>query len=202
MVRSFRNSPAKWPGVPVPAEANVSGCLLGQRLGELRHRRIRRLGRHDQRERHHRGERDRHQVLLGVVGEPLDPVLVDGDLAGLAHQQRVAVGRRRHHRLRADGAGRAGAVLDHDGLAERFGERHRDQARDDVAGAARRIGDDDVDGAVRESLAPRPERRRRSQAAATRQSRMNIFLFPPAAIVGGAVGAVQGLGRGLIDAQL
>ena len=126
--------------------------LLGQRLGELRHRRIRRLGRHDQRQRHHRGERDRHQVLLGAVGEPLDPVLIDGDLAGLAHQQRVTIGRRRHHGLRADGAGRAGAVLDDDGLAERFAKRHRDEARHDVAGAARRISDDDVDGTVREVL--------------------------------------------------
>jgi len=27
LVRSFKNSPAKWPGVPVPAEANVSGCF-------------------------------------------------------------------------------------------------------------------------------------------------------------------------------
>ncbi len=49
-------------------------------------------------------------------------------------------------------AGRAGAVLDHDVLAERLAERRRDQPRDDVAGAARRIGDDDVDGAVREGL--------------------------------------------------
>jgi hypothetical protein len=43
-------------------------------------------------------------------------------------------------------------VLDDDVLAKRFGERHRDEARHDVAGAARRIGDDDVDGAVWEVL--------------------------------------------------
>jgi hypothetical protein len=40
-----------------------------------------------------------------------------------------------------------------------------------------------------------------NNAAATRQSRINIILFPPAAIVGGALGAVQWLGRGLISAE-
>jgi hypothetical protein len=84
-------------------------------------------------------------------------VLVDGNFAGLAHQQRVAIGGRRHHRLRPDRAGRAGAVLDHHVLAERHAERLCDQAGDDVTGSAGRIGDDDMDVLAGEGLRRRRE---------------------------------------------
>ena len=43
----------------------------------------------------------------------------------------------------------AGAVLHHHGLPERSRELVRDQPRDDVAGAAGRIGDDEMHGAAR-----------------------------------------------------
>ena len=81
-------------------------------------------------------------------------MLVDGDLARLPDQQRVAVGRSGRHRMRADRAARAGAIFDHDRLAKRGAELVGDRARDDIAGAACRVGNDHLDGPARIGLAP------------------------------------------------
>ena len=50
------------------------------------------------------------------------------------HQQRIAVGRRFRGLERADHAARAGAVLDHEGLAKIFLQDAADLARGDVGG--------------------------------------------------------------------
>jgi hypothetical protein len=68
---------------------------------------------------------------------------------------RVAVGRRRGHRLRADHAAGAGLVLDDDRLIELLGELLAHDPSDHVAGASRRIGNDELDRARRERLRPR-----------------------------------------------
>ena len=66
-------------------------------------------------------------------------------MAGEAHQQRVAVGRRLGDRLGGDVAARARLVLDDHALLERRRHRHRDRTRDRVGGAARRRADQKLD---------------------------------------------------------
>jgi hypothetical protein len=58
-------------------------------------------------------------------------------------QQRVAVGLRARHRDGADRTAAAGAVLDHERLAELVGEIAAGEPRHHVGVAARRIGHDD-----------------------------------------------------------
>jgi hypothetical protein len=65
-----------------------------------------------------------------------------------AHQERVAVGRGLGDDLRAEVAARAGAVLDDDLLAEPHRELRREDAADDVGGAAGRERDDHRDDLV------------------------------------------------------
>ena len=131
-----------------------------------------------------------------LVGEPLDPVLVDDDLAGLPDQQRVPVGRRLTHRCRADRAGRAGAVLHHDGLPERGSELVGDHARDHVAGAARRVGDDQVDRAGGEGLRGGGEGEGRCRQCAYQQSNPH-FASSPNRCSRSRSGAVASRGLGL-----
>ena len=61
------------------------------------------------------------------------------------HQERVAVGRRFDDFLRADHAAGAGAVLDHDRLAELLLQHVADQARRHVGGPSGAEGNDDPD---------------------------------------------------------
>ena len=95
-----------------------------------------------------RQQRDGREVLQGVVGQRLVQRRV-GRVADVGHEQGVAVGRGLGDDVGADDAARAAAVLDHHGLAEVFGERRHDAARDDVGAAAGRGGDDEADGFVR-----------------------------------------------------
>ena len=64
----------------------------------------------------------------------------------MAEEQRVAVGRALDEGARADQAGAAGAVVDHDLLAERARKLLGDDARQRVDAAAGRIGNDEGDG--------------------------------------------------------
>ena len=64
-------------------------------------------------------QRDRHQVPVRVVGEPLVEVLVDGDRPVSADEQHMRVTGGLGYRLGADVAARAAAVLDHERLAKR-----------------------------------------------------------------------------------
>ena len=81
-------------------------------------------------------------------------MLVDGDLSRLPDQQCVAVGRSGCHRMRADRAAGARAIFDHDRLAKRRTKLVRDRARNDIAGAAGRVGDNQLNGPVGIGLAP------------------------------------------------
>jgi hypothetical protein len=73
----------------------------------------------------------------------------DGERADRALAERVAVGRGLGDRVDADGQRAAGAVVDDDGLAELLGQRGRDDARDVVGGAARRLRNDEAKGSLR-----------------------------------------------------
>src|SRR5262249_16957313 len=72
--------------------ANAGGGKSHLRLGfqcrkKFLQSRIRRLGGHYERQRHHGRERDRHKVLVRIVVEALEPMLVDCNFAGLPHAQ-------------------------------------------------------------------------------------------------------------------
>ena len=64
---------------------------------------------------------DRRHVTREIIFEMLVERGVDRVLQA-RHQQRVAVGRRIHHRLRSDVSAGAGPVLDDELLAEPFGQ--------------------------------------------------------------------------------
>ena len=91
----------------------------------------------------------------------------------MPEEQRVAVGRALDEGTRADEAGAAGAVVDHDLLAERACKFLRDDARHGVDAAAGRIGHDESDGAggiiLREGVA-KDSHRGRSDGRGPRQS--------------------------------
>jgi hypothetical protein len=100
-----------------------------------------RIGRRRPRAGHqHQGLRPDHahccQVLQPVVARLPGDQLVDPDLAGRSQQQRVAVGPRRRHLGRAQGAAGAGNVLHHDLLAQPARQLRRHRARDQVDAAA------------------------------------------------------------------
>ena len=98
-----------------------------------------------QEEGNHRQHRDRRQVLLRLVGHRRVEVDVGRERARGGEPDGVAVGRRLRHRVDADHAARAGAVLHHHRLAELVAHARRDRAQDEVRAAARREADDEAD---------------------------------------------------------
>ncbi len=120
----------------------------------------------------HRGhQRDRHEVLDGVVGQLAVERAVDAVGAHGAHEQRVAVGWRLGDDLRADVAARARAVVHHELLTEGAAQFGRDGPREDVGGAAGGEGHDDAHGLGRPRVGargglPGRERGAREQRAA------------------------------------
>src|SRR6266496_3587772 len=62
------------------------------------------------------------QILLRVETQVLHHRRIDGEAGARAEEKRVAVGRRPYDRLRTHDARSPSAVLDHDALAEIFGE--------------------------------------------------------------------------------
>ena len=110
----------------------------GLRRGDVVRQRLHRLRRmHHQHVRHRHHLRHRRQIAQHVIGQVLVDEVIDGDRAG-AEQQRVAVGRRAHHRIDAERVARAAAVLDVELLAQDLAEVQREHARRRVGGAARR----------------------------------------------------------------
>ena len=91
----------------------------------MHHQDVRRLG--DQRDGNKRlqwiGKR-----LLGVVGDI-------GGQRQVREQQRVAIGQGLRHQVGAEHAGRSGAIVDDDRLAEILGQLQPDNAADDVGAA-------------------------------------------------------------------
>ena len=105
-------------------------------------------------------ERHGDQVPLHVVGELGYEVLDDRDRRRRRKQQRVAVGRGAHHRLRADSPGSAADVFQHDLLPQPRRDSLRDQPADDIDAAARGKRGNQLDGAARILLCPRMLRQR------------------------------------------
>ena len=108
------------------------------------------VGRHRRVDHQHIGHvgnlHDGNEVLERVVTHLLVKRLIDRDGAYRVDDQRIAVGRGAHHRLGADIAAAARAVLDDERLPQLFSELLRDAARQQIGGAARGEGDDDLHG--------------------------------------------------------
>ncbi len=85
------------------------GLGVAHELLEVVHRQ---LGRDQQRQRLHRGARDRREVAQGVVGQLAVERAVDHRHAGVGEHQRVAVGRALGHGVGAHRAAGAGLVVD------------------------------------------------------------------------------------------
>src|SRR5207245_6676612 len=100
--------------------------------------------------------RHRDEVLLRVVRQALVHRRIDDEARGI-DEQRVAVGRRLRHDLRADDAVRAGLVFDYERLAELLLELRADHARHRVRPAGRG-GDDHAHRLVRIALRVRSRR--------------------------------------------
>src|SRR5215813_13075468 len=73
-----------WRADPGGREGHFRLCF--QRCQELRHCGIRRFGWNNERERHDGCKRNRHEVLIRIVVEALEPMLVDRHFAGLTGQ--------------------------------------------------------------------------------------------------------------------
>ncbi len=87
--------------------------------------------------------RDTREVPERIVRQFRVQRAVDG-VARRGENQRVAVGHGLRHRGRADGASRAGPVLDDHAAAERSTELRADRPREDVLHPARPEGNDDA----------------------------------------------------------
>jgi hypothetical protein len=133
------------------------GC--GQGRQKFSHGRIRRLGGYDQRERDDGQQGDRLQILVRIVIEALEPMLVDRHFRGLPNEQRQSVGICDGDTAGADGAAGSGAIFHDHRLPKRRRKLGRDNARHHIAGAAGRIGHDQVDRAARIGLTPSRQRR-------------------------------------------
>ena len=93
-------------------------------------------------------EPDRDEILQRIVAELRLHERIDGERSVRAGEQRVAVGRGFRRHVGAEAAARAGAVLDHDRLAEHLLHVLAGDARDEVGVAARRERHDQPDRLV------------------------------------------------------
>ena len=125
-------------------EAEIAGARFGDH-DQLLHRFHRQRGMHDQNVRRRRHQRHRREILLRVVGQLAIEARVHRMRTGIAHDQRVTVGRRLGDEFRTDDAARARPRLDHHPVAQRIGELLPDRARHQVRPAARRRGHDHAD---------------------------------------------------------
>ena len=102
----------------------------------------------DDGERRHRDHRDRLEILHRIVERLDHSDRIEDQRTGAAEQDRVAVGRSMRDGHRADRAAGAALVLDIDGAAERRLDVLGPQPRHRIIDAARRKGNDELDGAV------------------------------------------------------
>ena len=127
------------------------GFHVRQQLGQRAHGKI---GMDQQQVGDLHGERDRLEVLQRVVSDRAEEMRIDRERPGIAHQQRVAIGRRLGHEGRADTAAGAGLVLDDEGLPERGAQPLGDRARIEVGAAAGRERHHDGDRSRRIGIRP------------------------------------------------
>jgi hypothetical protein len=118
---------------------------VGDELPEARRRE--RLAR-DQHARHVDHLCHGHQVAHRVDGQVGEYRRIDRDRADVAEEHRVAVGRGLRRGVDADVARGAGAVVDHDLLAEQLGEPRLHDAADEVRRAARGERNDHPDRTI------------------------------------------------------
>ena len=134
--------------IAADAEARIGDLAraLARQRDQFLHRLHRQRRMHEQRERCIGQVGDRDQVADRIVGQLRVHRRRRGDMADRAEQHRVAIGRRTHDEVHADGAGRARAVLDHERLAQLLGHLLHDRPRDEVGVATGRRRDDDAHG--------------------------------------------------------
>ena len=145
----FIHSSTRWliepvPGVDTPTVPGFA-FAVGQ---QLLHGLDRQAAVHDHDHGRFGDHGDRHEVAIEVVRHVREYRRIDAELAGMRHQQRVAVCRRFDRGHDADEAIAAGAVLHHDLLAPALGKLLPDDAGGGVDDAARREWNDDPDRLV------------------------------------------------------
>ncbi len=84
--------------------------------------------------------------LRGLVGQLPVQADIGGERAAAEEAEEIAVGRSARDSARANGTARAGAVLDHDRLAEYLAKLAGEHAPGDVVVSARGEGNDHGDG--------------------------------------------------------
>ena len=142
----------------VPRPGRAVGELAGVGLGVVDHllERLHADGRMDDEAADEVADpADGREVLRRVVGR-LAQQRLHGERRVGREQKRVAVGRGLGRRLGADDAARPAAVLDHELLAEGLGELVGPGPADEIGGAARRVGEDQLDRPLRPALRLRP----------------------------------------------
>jgi len=142
------------------------------------------IGAHEQHVRGIDELADRHEILERIIGQIAVERGIDRD-RGRGEQERVAVGRGARRDRHAGIAAAAAAVVDDDGLAEGFLERHRDDARDDIGRPARRERHDQGDrpfgiGGVRDAGGDEHRRQGRERTLAERSARRHAGPIPGA----------------------
>jgi len=112
-------------------------------------------GMHHDQLRDRRAKNDGAEIPFGIVGNGAEYARGHCVRAHAAHQERVAIGNRLRNDVRADDAGGAGSIVDHDLLlGEPLAELGRNHPRNDVGSAARRKGYDQADRFRRIALCP------------------------------------------------
>ncbi|MNV47178.1 hypothetical protein D3C71_1390370 [compost metagenome] len=122
----------------------LAALLLGQRGGFL-HRVRRQPVLRQQHHRRHGDDADVLEATQRVVGQRRFQRRQHRVRGAARQQQGVAVGLCARHRVGADHRGRAGAVLDNDGLAQAARQLVGQEPRHRICGAAGREGHNDLD---------------------------------------------------------
>ena len=116
---------------------DLAGLLL-RGVDQLLHGAHVQCGRiHRDREHESPRQRDRREVIRGIVRQLLEQAGVERVGAEIAQEDGVAVGRRTLHVLGTDDRRAAGAVVDHDRLPERFAHLGTYGARKEIGTAPR-----------------------------------------------------------------
>ena len=89
---------------------------------------------------------DRLEILDGTIGQVFVQIGRDGEAAGDADQQRIAVRLGARYELGADDAASTRAIVDHHLLIESFSQFLSDQACNDICPATGRLGHDQAYG--------------------------------------------------------
>ncbi len=135
--------------LPTPLEPYLTTVGLGARMiDQVAQRPEFRIGRYHDQERRGPDLADRGQIFCQIERQLPAGSRVGGH-RGRRKEQRVTVGKGLGDRLGGHGPARAGPVIDDDLLAKPGGQPGADRARDHVAAAPWREGNEQPDGTVR-----------------------------------------------------